>query len=78
MLALVLMTGSRFVLAAAEHGVVQACWNNALALHRREHELMRWLQMAERAWQLEQSVENADRIAELKMLQGQRLEMDSS
>jgi len=71
-------SGDRFAAAGTEPPVVEAGWNHAMVLHRTHVELIRALEAAERAWQTDQSEENAVRIAELKALQGQRIEMDQS
>ena len=71
--------GDRFALPDAEQVKVVAGWNHALALHRRNgSEIGRALEEAERAWQHEQSEENAQRIAELKAIQGQRIDMEQA
>ena len=69
--------GDRFVTVDADQNIVEAGWSHALRLHKRQGELERALEVAERAWQLEMTEEHANRIAELKALQGQRLEMDT-
>lgn len=69
--------GDRFASAAADPSVVENGWLHAMMLHRRHGELQRALAEAEKAWQAEQSEENESRIAELKALQGQRLDMDA-
>ena len=68
--------GDRFAVAGADPGVVVAGWTHALVLHKAQVELHRALEAAERAWQSDQSEENAGRIAELKALQGQRIDME--
>ncbi len=69
-------TGDRFAAVGAERGIVEAGFNHALAMHRHRVELARDLDLAERAWQANQSEENETRIAELKALQGQRIDID--
>ena len=68
--------GDRFTLPGAESATVEAGWSHTLALHRRQVELQRALEAAERAWQADQSEENEGRIAEIKALQEQRLDME--
>ena len=68
----------RFTAPEAAPAVVEQGWTHVLVLHRRQVELHRALEAAERAWQLEQSEENAGRISELKALQSQRLDMDQA
>ena len=68
--------GDRFAAAGAEPHVVIAGWTHALAVHKSQVELIRALEAAERAWQNDQSEENAGRISELKALQGQRIDME--
>ncbi len=70
--------GDRFAAPASDPTVVESGWLHALTLHKRHGELQRAIDAAERAWQLAQTEEHAGRIAELKALQSQRLEMDSS
>ena len=68
----------RFVQSGAEPTVVESGWNHVLTIHRRHVELTRAIESAERAWQSDQSEENEGRIAELKALQSQRMDMDAT
>jgi DNA primase len=69
-------TGDKFALSSAEPAAVVGGFDHALGLHRRQLELIRALEQAERAWLLDQSEENLARISELKALQGQRIDLD--
>jgi DNA primase len=71
-------SGDRFAAPGTEPAVVEAGWEHAMVLHKTHVELNRALEAAERAWQTDQSEENAVRIAELKALQGRRIEMDQA
>ncbi len=68
----------RFSLAGAEPAKVETGWRHALLLQQRAVDVSRALAAAERAWQVEQTEENAARIAELKAMQSVRVEMDQS
>lgn len=70
--------GDRFASGNADPGVVEQGWLHALVLHRRDGELGRALEAAERAWHADQTEDNASRIAELRTMQGQRIDMDQS
>lgn len=69
-------TGDKFAATGSEASSVEAGWSHAVILHRRQVDFQRALEAAERAWDADQSEENAGRIAELRSLQSQRLDMD--